>query len=77
MTGLLVASDVFLFGRRGQTVLLAVSQKIPAIYYPREFAQAGGLMTYGNRVTDAYRQAGIYVVRLLRFRYRRDSMCGS
>jgi putative ABC transport system substrate-binding protein len=64
--GLLVASDVFLVGRRNQIVARAAGLKIPAIYPIREFAQAGGLMTYGNSLTDAYRQVGIYVGRILK-----------
>ena len=63
---LLIASDVFFFWRREQIFALAAGQKIPAIYYLREFAQAGGLMSYGNRVTDVYRQVGIYVARVLK-----------
>jgi putative ABC transport system substrate-binding protein len=63
---LLIASDVFFFWRRDQIFALAARQKIPAIYYLREFAQAGGLMSYGNRVTDVYRQVGIYVGRVLK-----------
>jgi putative tryptophan/tyrosine transport system substrate-binding protein len=57
---------VFFFGRRDLIVALAAHQKIPAIYYVREFAQAGGLMAYGNNVTDLYRQVGIYVGRVLK-----------
>jgi putative ABC transport system substrate-binding protein len=63
---LLIASDVFFFWRREQIFALAAGQKMPAIYYLREFAQAGGLMSYGNRVTDVYRQVGIYVARVLK-----------
>lgn len=63
---LLVASDVFFAGRRDQIVSLAARWRIPAIYYIREFAQAGGLMTYGNNVTDLYRQVGSYVGRVLK-----------
>jgi putative ABC transport system substrate-binding protein len=64
--GVLVASDVFFFWRREQIFSLAARSKIPAIYYLREFAEAGGLMSYGNRVTDVYRQVGIYVGRVLK-----------
>jgi ABC-type uncharacterized transport system substrate-binding protein len=49
---LIGASDTFLFGRRDQIVSLAAHYRIPAIYYLREFAHAGGLMTYGNNLTD-------------------------
>jgi putative ABC transport system substrate-binding protein len=64
--GLVGASDTFLFGQRYRIVALAAQHRIPAIYYLREFAQSGGLMTYGNRLTDVYRLAGIYVGRILK-----------
>jgi len=60
------ASDTFLFGQRDQIVSLAAHHRIPAIYYLREFAQAGGLMAYGNSIPDAYRVAGGYVGRILK-----------
>jgi len=63
---LLVASDVFFFGQRDHIIPQTARLKIPAIYYLREFAQAGGLMTYGNRVADVYHQVGIYVGRVLK-----------
>jgi len=62
---LLGASDAFLAGRRDQIVALAAQQRIPAIYYLREFSEAGGLISYGNRIPDAYHQVGIYVGRIL------------
>jgi putative tryptophan/tyrosine transport system substrate-binding protein len=55
-----------LFIQRDQIVSLAARQNIPAIYYLREFAQAGGLMTYGNSLPDVYRQVGIYTGRILK-----------
>jgi ABC-type uncharacterized transport system substrate-binding protein len=64
--GLVAASDTFLFGQRNRIVSLAAQLRIPAIYYLREFAQSGGLMTYGNRLTDVYRLAGNYVGRILK-----------
>jgi putative tryptophan/tyrosine transport system substrate-binding protein len=63
---LLVASDTFFLGRRSQLVSLVARLHIPAIYYLREFAEAGGLMTYGNKLTDVYRQVGTYVGRILK-----------
>jgi putative ABC transport system substrate-binding protein len=64
--GLVGASDTFLFGQRSRLVALAAQHRVPAIYYLREFAQSGGLMTYGNRLTDVYRLAGNYVGRILK-----------
>jgi len=63
---LLGASDPFLFNRRDQIVSLAARHRIPAIYYLRDFAHAGGLMSYGNSLTDMYRLVGVYVGRILK-----------
>jgi putative ABC transport system substrate-binding protein len=63
---LLVASDLFFLARRDLLVSLAARHRLPAIYYLREFAEAGGLMTYGNRLTDVYHQVGVYVGRILK-----------
>ena len=52
--------------RRNQVVALAARHRIPATYPFREFAVAGGLMTYGAELSDIYRQAGIYAGRILR-----------
>jgi ABC-type uncharacterized transport system substrate-binding protein len=63
---LLLGADAFYGGRVQQFVSLAARHKLPAMYYRREFAEAGGLASYGASVTDAYRQAGVYVARVLK-----------
>ena len=62
---LLVGIDAFLASRRVQLVHLATLHKLPASYPTREFAEAGGLMSYGADITDAWRQVGVYAGRIL------------
>src|SRR5262249_26982790 len=62
---LLVCSSPFFNGRREQLVILAARHAVPAIYEWRDFAAAGGLMSYGTSLADAYRQVGVYAGRIL------------
>jgi putative ABC transport system substrate-binding protein len=63
---LVVAADPFFFSQRDQLVALAARYAVPAIYSFREFAAAGGLMTYAQSLVDAYRQAGVYISQILK-----------
>jgi putative ABC transport system substrate-binding protein len=60
-----VGSDPFLTSRRDQIVAEVARQALPASYGQREFAAAGGLMSYGNDLADTYRQVGVYTGRVL------------
>ena len=62
---LLLASDPLFSGRRVQLVSLATRHAMPAIYPQRDFAEVGGLISYGSSITDAWRQSGAYVGRIL------------
>jgi putative ABC transport system substrate-binding protein len=63
---LLVASDPYFFSRHEKIVALAARYNLPAIYEWREFAQAGGLASYGTNLVNNYRLAGAYAGRVLK-----------
>jgi putative ABC transport system substrate-binding protein len=63
---LLVAPDGFFYNRRGQFATLAAVNKIPAMYWDRDVVAAGGLMSYGTDIADAFRQVGIYTGKILK-----------
>jgi ABC-type uncharacterized transport system substrate-binding protein len=61
-----VATTPFLNARAVQLAQLAAFHRLPAIYGLREYAEAGGLISYGANVGDAFRQAGVYTGRILK-----------
>ncbi len=61
-----VATSPFFNGRRVQLAQLAAFHRLPATYALRDYAEAGGLMSYGSDIVDAYRQVGVYVGRILK-----------
>jgi putative ABC transport system substrate-binding protein len=65
-TALLVSSDPFFDTRRNQIIALAAKYKLPTMYQFRDYALAGGLMSYGISITDGYRQVGIYAGQVLK-----------
>src|SRR5262249_28479323 len=63
---LFVAPDPLFFNRRLSIILLATRNGIPSMYTLREYAVAGGLISYGNSLTEVYRQFGLYTGRILK-----------
>jgi putative ABC transport system substrate-binding protein len=64
--GLAINPDAFFNSRSEQLAALAMRHRVPAIYQFREFAEAGGLMSYGASLADAHRLVGIYTGRILK-----------
>jgi putative ABC transport system substrate-binding protein len=64
--GVVIGGDAFFVSRSEQLAELALRHAVPAIYQFRAFAAAGGLMSYGSNLTDAYRLAGVYTGRILK-----------
>ncbi|MGH7340595.1 MAG: ABC transporter substrate binding protein [Candidatus Rokuibacteriota bacterium] len=66
MGALVVGADPFFTSRRAQILSLVTRHPVPAIYQWRDFVVDGGLMSYGPSLIDGYRQAGIYVGRIIK-----------
>jgi len=65
-SALIVAPDAFFATQARQLVTLAARHAIPALYWRREFVEAGGLMSYGSNLGDALRLMGVYAARILK-----------
>jgi putative tryptophan/tyrosine transport system substrate-binding protein len=74
---LITMNDPFFDSDREQITALATRYTIPTVYWEREFAAAGGLISYGPSLADAFRQAGIYAARILRGRGPATFPCSS
>lgn len=66
IAALAVAADPFFDTRRNKLVALAASHAVPTMYHFREFAAAGGLMSYGTNIADVHHQIGVYAARILK-----------
>jgi len=64
--GVVVIPDAVLFSARNQVALLAARHRLPAMYFQREHAEAGGLMSYGSNLAHQFRRAAVYVDKILR-----------
>lgn len=64
--GLIVAADIFFNSRAQQFAALTLKHRVPAVHSVRDFAAAGGLVSYGGNIRDSHRQAGVYTARILK-----------
>jgi putative ABC transport system substrate-binding protein len=64
--GLIISVDPLFDSHSSQLIALAEQHALPSVYYLREFAEAGGLVSYGASILDVYRQAGVYAGRILK-----------
>jgi ABC-type uncharacterized transport system substrate-binding protein len=64
--GLVIANDIFFNGRNEELARLALRHAVAAVHQSREFAAAGGLMSYGGGIAQSHRQAGVYAGRILK-----------
>jgi putative ABC transport system substrate-binding protein len=64
--GLVIGGDAFFSSHSNQLAALAIQHAVPAVYQHRDFAAAGGLMSYGSSITDTHRLAGVYAGRILK-----------
>jgi len=62
----LISPEALFVTRRVQLITLAARHVLPALYHRREFADAGGLMSYGSSLADQFRQTGVYAGRILK-----------
>jgi putative tryptophan/tyrosine transport system substrate-binding protein len=65
LDAVVVSNDTFFFDRREQLVALAANRSVPASYFSREFAEAGGLVSYGPNINAVYRLLGVYAGKIL------------
>ena len=75
--GLVMSSDLFFFSRSEQLATLAARHKVPTIYGFREFAVAGGLMSYGGSLAELHRWVGIYTGRISKAKSLPICQCNS
>jgi putative tryptophan/tyrosine transport system substrate-binding protein len=63
--GFILVADPFFVNRRDQIISSASQGRFPGVYFLREFAESGGLASYGSNLAEAYRQAGVYAGKIL------------